>query len=118
MYFSKLFMNTFFKPLNRSNMYKQNSDLLVEAFSNKELKTLVMALAAYNKIDKRENRTDLMEKLINGFLHSNDLEAEVIERTARKNPYDNSIPKSYWGTANGKAYLAELEEASTRAYSY
>jgi hypothetical protein len=45
------------------------------------------------------------------------LEAEVIERTARKNPYDNSIPKSYWGTANGKAYLAELEEADTRAHS-
>ena len=99
-------------------MNMSNCDLLVSAFSNKELKTLVMALAAYNKIDKRENRTDLMEKLINGFLHSNDLEAEVIERTARKNPYDKSIPKQYWGTANGKAYLAELEEASTRAYSY
>jgi hypothetical protein len=46
------------------------------------------------------------------------LEAEVIERIVRKNPYDNSIPKSYWGTANGKAYLAEMEEASTKAYSY
>jgi DNA-binding IclR family transcriptional regulator len=105
-------------------MYKSNSDLLVQAFSNKELKTLVMALAAYNKLDKRETRTDLMEKLINGFLHSNDLEAEVIEnveaieRTARKNPYDKSIPKQYWGTANGKAYLAELEEADTEAHSY
>ncbi len=111
-------MNTFFKPLNRSNMNMNTTERIVTSFTNKELKTLVMALAAYNKIDKRENRTDLMEKLINGFLHSNDLEAEVIERTARKNPYDKSIPKQYWGTANGKAYLAELEEASTRAYSY
>ncbi len=98
-------------------MYKSNSDLLVQAFTNKELKTLVMALAHYNTVDVRERRSDLMEKLVNGFLHSNDLEAEVIERTARKNPYDNSIPKSYWGTANGKAYLAELEEADTRAHS-
>ncbi len=98
-------------------MHKSNSDLLVQAFTNKELKTLVMALAHYNTVDVRERRSDLMEKLVNGFLHSNDLEAEVIERIARKNPYDNSIPKQYWGTANGKAYLAELEEADTRAHS-
>ena len=111
-------MNIFSQPLNLSNMHKSNSDLLVQAFTNKELKTLVMALAHYNTVDVRERRSDLMEKLVNGFLHSNDLEAEVIERTARKNPYDKSIPKQYWGTANGKAYLAELEEASTRAYSY
>jgi hypothetical protein len=88
--------------------YMNNSEMLVSAFSNKELKTLVMALAAYNKLDRRETRSDLMEKLVNGFLRSNELEAEVI----------NSIPKSYWGTANGKAYLAEMEEASTKAYSY
>jgi len=105
-------------------MNMSNCDLLVSAFSNKELKTLVMALAAYNKLDKRETRTDLMEKLVNGFLRSNDLEAEVIgrsediERIARQNPYDKRIPKQYWGTANGKAYLAELEEADTEAYSY
>ena len=113
-------MSSISKPLNLSNMYKSNSDLLVQAFTNKELKTLVMALAHYNTVDVRDNRSDLMEKLVNGFLRSNDLiaEAEVIERTARKNPYDKSIPKSYWGTANGKAYLAELEEASTKAYSY
>ena len=92
--------------------------MLVSAFSNKELKTLVMALAAYNKLDRRETRTDLMEKLVDGFLRSNELEAQVIERIVRTNPYDNSIPQSYWGTANGKAYLAEMEEASTKAYSY
>ena len=92
--------------------------MLVSAFSNKELKTLVMALAAYNKVDRRETRTDLMEKLVDGFLRSNELEAQVIERIVRTNPYDNSIPQSYWGTANGKAYLAEMEEASTKAYSY
>jgi predicted nucleotidyltransferase len=97
--------------------YMNNSEMLVSAFSNKELKTLVMALAAYNKLDRRETRSDLMEKLVNGFLRSNELEAQVIERIVRTNPYD-SIPKSYWGTANGKAYLAEMEEASTKAYSY
>jgi predicted nucleotidyltransferase len=95
-----------------------NSEMLVSAFSNKELKTLVMALAAYNKLDRRETRSDLMEKLVDGFLRSNELEAQVIERIVRTNPYDNSIPQSYWGTANGKAYLAEMEEASTKAYSY
>jgi predicted nucleotidyltransferase len=95
-----------------------NSEMLVSAFSNKELKTLVMALASYNKVDRRETRTDLMEKLVNGFLRSNELEVQVIERIVRTNPYDNSIPQSYWGTANGKAYLAEMEEASTKAYSY
>ncbi len=95
-----------------------NSEMLVSAFSNKELKTLVMALAAYNKIDTRDRRTELLDKLVSGFLLSNELEAEVIERTARKNPYDANVPKEYWGTANGKAYLAELEEASTKAYSY
>jgi hypothetical protein len=98
--------------------YMNNSEMLVSAFSNKELKTLVMALASYNKVDRRETRTDLMEKLVDGFLRSNELEAQVIERIVRTNPYDNSIPQSYWGTANGKAYLAEMEEASTKAYSY
>ena len=111
-------MSSISKPLNLSSMYMNNSERVVSAFSRNELKTLVMALAAYNKLDKRETRTDLMEKLVNGFLMANDLESEVIERTARKNPYDKSIPKSYWGTANGKAYLAELEEADTRAHSY
>jgi hypothetical protein len=95
-----------------------NSEMLVSALSNKELKTLVMALAAYNKIDTRERRTELLDKLVSGFLLSNELEADVIERTARKNPYDKSIPNQYWGTANGKAYLAEMEEASTKAFSY
>lgn len=79
-------------------MYYRNSDLLVEAFTNKELKTLVMALAAYNKLDKRDNRTDLMEKLINGFLLSNDLEAEVI----------GPISNDSMGVAEGKAYIAGL----------
>jgi hypothetical protein len=109
-------MGTFYFKLKIK--YMNNSEMLVSAFSNKELKTLVMALAAYNKIDKRDRRTELLDKLVSGFLLSNELEAEVIERTARKNPYDNSIPKAYWGTASGKAYLAEMEEASTKAYSY
>ena len=95
-----------------------NSEMLVSAFSNKELKTLVMALASYNKLDRRETRTVLMEKLVDGFLRSNELEAQVIERIVRTNPYDNSIPQSYWGTANGKAYLAEMEDSSAKAYSF
>ncbi len=89
-------------------MYYSNSDLLVEAFSNKELKTLVMALAAYNKLDKRDNRTDLMEKLINGFLRSNDLEAEVINVRP-----DSRAPM---GTAAYKAYEA-MYESDVRAHS-
>ena len=89
-------------------MYYSNSDLLVEAFTNKELKTLVMALAAYNKLDKRENRTDLMEKLVNGFLRSNDLEAEVI----RVRPNSNAP----MGTAEYKAYEA-MYESDVRAHS-
>ena len=81
-------------------MYKSNSDLLVQAFTNKELKTLVMAIAHYNTVDVRENRSDLMEKLVNGFLRSNDLMAEVI----RVKPN----PNAPIGVAEGKEYLASL----------
>lgn len=49
---------------------------------------------------------------------SNELEAVEVERIARKDPYSKDVPKEYWGTASGKAYLAEMEEGSTKAYSY
>ena len=89
-------------------MYMSNSDLLVQAFSNKELKTLVMALATYDKMDKRENRTDLMEKLINGFLHSNDLMAEVIDT--------NPDPNAPMGSSDYKAW-EQLYESDVKAHS-
>ena len=89
-------------------MYKSNSDLLVQAFTNKELKTLVMAIAHYNTVDVRENRSDLMEKLVNGFLRSNDLMAEVI----RVKP-DANAPM---GSAEYKAYEA-MYESDVRAHS-
>jgi hypothetical protein len=89
-------------------MYMNNSERVVSAFSRNELKTLVMALAAYNKLDKRDSRTDLMEKLINGFLMANDLEAEVID--VRPNP------NAPMGSAAYKMYEA-MYESDVRAHS-
>lgn len=89
-------------------MYYSNSDLLVQAFSNKELKTLVMALAHYNTVDVRDNRSNLMEKLVNGFLHSNDLMAEVIDT--------NPNPNAPIGSAAYKAW-EQLYEGDVKAHS-
>jgi hypothetical protein len=102
-------MSSISKPLNLSNMYMNTTERIVSAFTAKELKVMVMALAAYNKLDKRDNRTDLMEKLVNGFLMANDLEnTEVI----RVKP--NS--KAPMGTAEYKAYEA-MYESDVRAHS-
>jgi hypothetical protein len=108
MYLSKPLMNIFSQPLNLSNMYKSNSDLLVQAFTNKELKTLVMALAHYNTVDVRDNRSNLMEKLVNGFLRSNDLMAEVIDVKPNSN--------APMGSAAYKAWEA-MYESDVRAHS-
>jgi len=94
-----------------------NSEHLVSALSNKEIKSLIIALKRFNDQVGPTNMV-LMEKLVNGFFLSNELESEVIDRKARKDPYSKDVPKSYWGTANGKALLAEMEEGSTKAYSY
>ena len=76
-----------------------------------------MALKRFNDQVGPYNQI-LMTKLVDAFLMSNELEAIEIERIARKDPYSKDVPKEYWGTASGKAYLAEMEEGSTKAYSY
>ena len=43
------------KPLNLSNMYMTTTDRIVGSFSNKELKTLVMAVRMYNMTTGRSN---------------------------------------------------------------
>ena len=98
-------------------MNMSTTERIVTSFTNKELKQLIIAARMYNKTTGNQNDT-LLCKLVDAFLFSNELEAEVIERTARKDPYSKQVPKEYWGTASGKAYLAELEEGSTKAYSY
>lgn len=98
-------------------MNMNTTERIVTSFTNKELKTLVMATRMYNMTTGRTNDT-LLCKLVDAFLMSNELEAVEVERIARKDPYSKDVPKSYWGTASGKAYLAELEEGSTNAYSY
>ena len=98
-------------------MNMNTTERIVTSFTNKELKTLVMATRMYNMTTGRTNDT-LLCKLVDAFLMSNELEAVEVERIARNNPYSKDVPKDYWGTASGKAYLAELEEGSTKAYSY
>ncbi len=98
-------------------MNMNTTERIVTSFTNKELKTLVMATRMYNMTTGRTNDT-LLCKLVDAFLMSNELEAVEVERIARNNPYSKDVPKEYWGTASGKAYLAELEEGSTKAYSY
>ena len=93
------------------------TEKLVTSFTNKELKQLIIAARMYNKTTGNNDDT-LLCKLVDAFLMSNELEAVEIERIARKDPYSKDVPKSYWGTASGKAYLAEMEEGSTKAYSY
>ena len=110
-------MSIFSQPLNLSNMYMTTTEKLVTSFTNNELKQLVIATRIYNKTTGNQNDT-LLCKLVDAFLMSNELEAVEVERIARKDPYSKDVPKSYWGTASGKAYLAEMEEGSTKAYSY
>ena len=98
-------------------MYMTTTEKLVTSFTNNELKQLVIATRMYNKTTGNNDDT-LLCKLVDAFLMSNELESEVIEKIARKDPYSKDVPKSYWGTASGKAYLAEMEEGSTKAYSY
>ena len=98
-------------------MNMTTTEKLVTSFTNKELKQLIIAARMYNKTTGNNDDT-LLCKLVDAFLMSNELEAEVIEKIARKNPYSKDVPKEYWGTASGKAYLAEMEEGSTKAYSY
>ena len=98
-------MSIFSQPLNRSNMYMSNSERIVSSFTNKELKTLVMAVRMYNMTTGRTNNT-LLCKLVDSFLLSNDLEAEVIKPN----------PNAPMGSAEYKAYEA-MYESDVRAHS-
>lgn len=98
-------------------MNMSTTEKIVCSFSNNELKRMIIAARMYNMSTGRQN-DPLIHKLVDAFLMSNELEAVEVDRIARKDPYSKDVPKAYWGTASGKAYLAELEEGSTKAYSY
>jgi len=86
-------------------MYMSNSESIVSSFSNKELKTLVMAVRMYNMTTGYTNDT-LLCKLVDSFLLSNDLESEVIKPN----------PNAPMGSAEYKAYEA-MYESDVRAHS-
>lgn len=98
-------MSSISKPLNLSNMYMSNTDRIVGSFSNKELKTLVMAVRMYNMTTGRSN-SELLCKLVDSFLKSNELEAEVIKPN----------PNAPMGSAEYKLYEA-MYESDVRAHS-
>ena len=98
-------------------MNMNTTEKLVTSFTNKELKQLIIAARMYNKTTGN-NDDILLCKLVDAFLMSNELEAVEVERIARKDPYSKDVPKEYWGTASGKLLLAEMEEGSTKAYSF
>jgi hypothetical protein len=98
-------------------MNMNTTERIVTSFTNKELKQLVIATRMYNMNTGNRDGV-LLNKLVDAFLMSNELEAIETDRIARKDPYSKDVPKAYWGTASGKAYLAELEAGSTEAYSY
>jgi hypothetical protein len=82
-----------------------NSERIVSSFTNKELKTLVMAVRMYNMTTGRTNDT-LLCKLVDSFLLSNELESEVIKPN----------PNAPMGSAEYKAYEA-MYESDVRAHS-
>ena len=86
-------------------MYMSNSERIVSSFTNKELKTLVMAVRMYNMTTGRTNDT-LLCKLVDSFLLSNELESEVIKPN----------PNAPMGSAEYKAYEA-MYESDVRAHS-
>ena len=99
-----------------------NTEKLVSVFTQDELSSLMTAMAGYINVKNKQKRSTGVEvvafnKIVDALLASNYLNAVEAETIARKNPYDSNIPKSYWGTASGKAYLAELEESDARAHS-
>lgn len=72
-----------------------NSEHIVSALSNKEMKTLIIALQRFNNQIGPNNHI-LMCKLVDAYLLSNELEAKVIK---------SSGPM---GVAEGKRYLASI----------
>lgn len=96
---------------------------LVSVFSQDELSAMMTAVAGYVNTKRKQGRSTGVEvqafnKIVDALLVSNYLNAVEVETIARKDPYSKDVPKEYWGTASGKAYLAEMEESSTKAYSY
>ena len=91
-------------------MYMSNSERIVSSFSNKELKTLVMAVRMYNMTTGRTNDT-LLCKLVDSFLLSNDLESEMYNVKVIK-----PNPNAPMGSAEYKAYEA-MYESDVRAHS-
>ena len=86
-------------------MYMTTTDRIVGSFTNKELKTLVMAVRMYNMTTGRSN-SELLCKLVDSFLKSNELEAEVIKPN----------PNAPMGSAEYKLYEA-MYESDVRAHS-
>jgi len=91
-------------------MYMSNSERIVSSFSNKELKTLVMAVRMYNMNTGRTN-DPLLCKLVDSFLLSNDLENEMYNVKVIK-----PNPNAPMGSAEYKAYEA-MYESDVRAHS-
>ena len=86
-------------------MNMSTTERIVGSFSNNELKTLIMAVRMYNMTTGRRNQP-LLCKLVDSFLLSNELEAEVIKPN----------PNAPMGTAEYKAYEA-MYDSDVRAHS-
>lgn len=86
-------------------MYISNTERIVGSFTNKELKTLVMAVRMYNMTTGRSNDS-LLCKLVDSYLKSNELESEVIKPN----------PNAPMGSAEYKLYEA-MYESDVRAHS-
>jgi len=91
-------------------MNMSNSERIVSSFSNKELKTLVMAVRMYNMNTGWTNDT-LLCKLVDSFLLSSDLESETYNVKVIK-----PNPNAPMGSAEYKAYEA-MYESDVRAHS-
>jgi len=91
-------------------MNMSNSERIVSSFSNKELKTLVMAVRMYNMNTGYTNDT-LLCKLMDSFLLSSDLESEMYNVKVIK-----PNPNAPMGSAEYKAYEA-MYESDVRAHS-
>jgi len=86
-------------------MNMSTTERIVGSFSNNELKTLIMAVRMYNMTTGRRNQP-LLCKLVDSFLLSNELEAEVIKPN----------PNAPMGSAEYKAYEA-MYDSDVRAHS-
>ena len=100
-----------------------NTEKLMCVFNQDELSALMTAVAGYVNTKRKQGRSTGIEvgvfnKVCDALLASNYLNAVEVETIARKDPYSKDVPKEYWGTAGGKALLAEMEDSSAKAYSF